>query len=1212
MEWGTKIRRAEEVSTVIDTTRMQQLRYIARVSLLATLLVAVLSSFLQAQTETAPGSVTVPPQRPQLVVQASHPEGIRQVAALSLDGRLIVIGSGSACVRDIATGGEIRCFEGHAGEIRAVAFSPDGQLVATGGSDKTARVWEVVTGKEVRRFLHPSFTSDTSEVAFSPDSRFLMTNTIRAAYLWDITTGKEVWRIEPEGRSIIQRVAFSPTGRFVLTVWDYFASDVRLWDMATGKEVRRLINPTAKISVSSVAFSPDEQYVLTGSKQDTTVRLWEAATGREVRRFDGHADTIYDVAFSSDGRLVLTLEGAKVANPLTVHFWDAATGHHVRRLVTDYKCCHAFFAAAGRFALGFGGGALDAQVWDTTTEQQVQLPAPQSLSVNAMTFSPNKRWVLLGNHDGELRLWDTATGRVVQPFAERSGSLAFSPDSRLLLTVGYTPLKGLNKKTNNNFAQLWDVQTGQEVQRFIVSHTNDLWRSIGPSPEVWSVAFSPDGQLVATASTDFTVRLWQVASGQEIQRFSIGHLPFNVAFSPDGQFLLIMEGGSRGKAILRRIATGDEVWKVQHDPQEFFEAFSADGRFVILRHDRAVNFLDAATGQKIRSFQYAPYGFGSSVMHVSSQGRFVLTKNPDGSVSFRDFLTGKETRRIEEVDWARLSSDEQLMITRSGDVAHLWDVTSGRKLCQLISFRDGTWVVVDPEGRFDTNNLDNNRGLHWVMPDDPLTPLPLEIFMRDYYEPRLLPRILAGEKFWPVQSLTELNRVQPLVKISKITSLPDTPDMVAVSVEVAKASREFQRGGKKVVEETGANDLRLFRDGQLVGYAPKTEGEISLDAQTGATTHTFIVRLPRTETKQIEFSAYAFNVDRVKSATDRKTFTPPMARKPVKGRAYLLNVGVNAYENPAWNLRFAANDARQMQRLLHDRLRRTGAFETVVPLLLITDAQEQTSETKRAEPHATKDTIRAVLDLLAGKDVDRSRFPTITNSDLLQPTRPEDLVLLTFSSHGHADAKGEFYLFPFDIGPGQTKAVTPELLDRTISSDELSHWLRDVDAGEIVLIVDACHSAASVEGEGFKPGPMGSRGLGQLAYDKGMRILTASQADDVAIESQLLQQGLLTYALTQEGLEAGQADFQPKDRTITLTEWLRYGAERVPQLYAEVRSGQLQESGQPKNTRAAVAAVVEYDPQGSSLKKGGFQQPALFDFARRQRDTILTRGRTKQ
>jgi len=331
------------------------------------------------------------------------------------------------------------------------------------------------------------------------------------------------------------------------------------------------------------------------------------------------------------------------------------------------------------------------------------------------------------------------------------------------------------------------------------------------------------------------------------------------------------------------------------------------------------------------------------------------------------------------------------------------------------------------------------------------------------------------------------------------------------------------------------------------------------------------------------------------------------------GRAYLVTIGVSAFENEAWDLTYAANDARQLGRTLLEHLSSVDPgtpgkrYEEVVWVPLISEATWERGQRRMLTNHATKDRIRAVLEKLSGQQVEPKLLQGIPNTERLAPARPEDLVLIAFSTHGDVD-RGRFYFLPHDIGSGSDRTLRPELLQRAIWSDELSRWLYGLDAMDLVMIVDACHSAATVQETGFKPGPMGSRGLGQLSYDKGMRILAATQADDVALESARIRQGLLTYALVHDGLEAGQADFKPKDRTILLTEWLQYAEQRVPSLYSEIRSGQLHDFGDAGHTKG----VRILRPSGaSSLDRNApsLQRPALFDFARRQRETILLRLR---
>lgn len=1138
--------------------------------------------------------------KPQLIVQLGHGASISRVA-FSPDGHSLLTVSSStdnkAILWEVATGAELRRFSGHSQSIVDISFSPDGRFVLTGGHDKTARLWDVATGAEIRRF--EGQIGPVLSVAFSPDGSRIFTGSISnyergrkvagdMIVVWEASTGK-LLRSFPAHLP----VSFSPDARLALTGRE--DNTARLLDTTTGQEIRRFEGHTSP--VTGVEFSPDGRIVLTQSgthrdetsKEDRSLRLWDAATGKEIRRFD---KTRGQCAFSPDGSSLLTQSSDEEYTALLL---DTSTGEETARFKN--VLWPLGFSPDGRSILTVDANNL--RFWDIATRKQVQHLGGYSSGILSVSFSPDGRFILTGSSRQTAQLWDANTGQQIQRYDCGSGSVgyaALSSDGRFVFTHGF-----------NNPGRLWDAATGGEIRRIY-----------GNLKMIENVALSPDGRYVFTGGFDNPARLWDTATGHEVRRL-IGYPGSvdQVTFSRDG---LLAVTFSYNKEPWRWVC----VWDVESGREQrrfkipihmgFSAAISPDNRFILIggatsRTGINANLFDLATGRHIRSFT----GHSSTVGTVafSPDGRFILTGSWDHTARLWNATTGQHIRTFKghssSVWSVAFSPDGRFVLTGSLDsTTRLWRPDTGEEICRLVSLDNGNWVATDPYGRFDTNDLDNIKGLHWILPDNPLRSLPAEVFMRDYYEPRLLSRILAEEKFQPVKSLSDLNRIQPKVSISSILYQGEL-DIVTVSVEVSGATGQFQRGSQKVEVKTGVYDLRLFRDGQMVGYEPATGGEIKTDPATGRAVVTFRnVKLPRKiGVTQTEFSAYAFNVDGVKSATDRKAILLAKELPPINGRAYVITMGVNAYEDSDFDLSFAANDARLVQSIVADRLSKMGAYEDVVQIPLISDYEIRDGKRVVVEKTATKDNLKTLLQILSGKRVDPELKKNIPNADKLRRARPEDLVLISFSSHGFADDNGNFYFVPYDTGQINEQGITESLVKRCISSEELALWLRDVDAGEMVMIADACHSAATINVKGFKPGPMGSRGLGQLAYDKGMRILTSTQANDVALESELIKQGLLTYALTHDGIEAQQADFKPKDNIITLAEWLEYGVRRVPMLYEEVKKGEVQNFGQGKQTRALVP--VSSKEKVSSMKDTARQQPSLFDFARKKQGVILVK-----
>jgi WD40 repeat protein len=599
--------------------------------------------------------------------------GITSVV-FSPDGRCLATSdtNGEIYIWDANNGKQLFSCKEHNSWVWNVVFSPVHPILASCGQDHTIKLWDTTTGKYLKT-LH-GHTSIVIGLAFSPDGQILASASddvydglrLRTVKLWDLTTAECVQTLQGHG-SCVWSVAFHPTGKTLATAGE--DNTIKLWNLETGCCVQTLKGH--QHWVKAIAFSPDGQKLVSAGF-DQTLKLWNVSTGVWVcfQTLLGHTGVVTSVAFCPQGDRV-----ASSSYDQTVKIWDIHTGKCLDTLKKHTNRIWSIAFHPQGHLIASGGDDHAARVWEVSTGQCTKTIQGHRNAIYALALLPHsgqQNLLASAHEDQTIKLWDVNLNapqqlkvglqpfRILHGHSNRVFSVAFSPNGQFLAS-------GSADRT----IKLWNPHTGKCLNTL---HGHGSW--------VWAIAFSPDSNLIVSASHDHTIKIWDVHSGECWQTLP-GHpgSVLAIAFSPDGQ-TLFSSGYEKivkqwdiqtGKCLNTWEADSNRVWAV---------AISTDGQYIATGGDeQTVKLWDIHTGTCQRIF---PGHTGQIVCILfTADGSRMISGSSDRTIKIWDMATGECLATLDNHQswiWSlSLSHDEQTLLSGSQDeTINCWDMATGQ------------------------------------------------------------------------------------------------------------------------------------------------------------------------------------------------------------------------------------------------------------------------------------------------------------------------------------------------------------------------------------------------------------------------------------------------------------------------------------------------------------------------------------------------------
>lgn len=635
---------------------------------------------------------------------AQHDGPVRALA-FSPDGRQLVSGGQDNVLKvwDLTLNREQSVLRGHASHVRDCVFSPNGNSLLSAGRDQQIKLWQpdsygeavVLGGQKADAVLAARFSRDGKQIVTA--------NRDRTATLWDATQQTQL-QLFAEGHDFLasSSVFFADGARLATGAGD---GTVRIWDVATGTEILQL-DGTGR--TATLAVSPDGRWIATGNNGNEVI-VWDAQTGAQVAILEGHEAVVTAISFTPDGQTLASgddLGRCRLWNHQGTS--DDWVGSHWLRGHSRSITAMAFVASGSRLITASGDNTCGQ--WDVASGQELtELVLTHPDWVADMSISADGSRVLTSCDDGVVRLWSLADAEVLRELSAPEGlaftSVDISPDGN------YAAAACAAKGT----LQMWDLDSGLEL----TAEGDEAWLDFGDRAGIlWAARFTPQGNQILTVGGN-DARLWKIATRESVVRFSPHGAVAAADISPDGK--LLVTGSWDQSAKIWDVATGKALRKLDGLHQGYVNSveFSPDGMLVLTASDDgSARLWDTSTGESVEP---ALRGHTSRVREArfSSDGNLVLTTGSDKTARIWDRRTGETLQTLVGHEWAVLcgefSVDGQRVITGSDDnTALIWDASTGQPLLKLAGHTDSiTSVAFSPDGRRAMTASQDNTAKLW-------------------------------------------------------------------------------------------------------------------------------------------------------------------------------------------------------------------------------------------------------------------------------------------------------------------------------------------------------------------------------------------------------------------------------------------------------------------------------------------------------------------